>query len=69
MELARNESCASRSSEGSERRASPSDTPPMQTLREAVWSKVAGTLLKQVTIFGQYIFEGMGENYGGEEKG
>jgi len=47
MELARNESCASRSSEGSERRASPSDTPPMQTLREAVWSKVAGTLLKQ----------------------
>ena len=51
MELARNESCASRSSEGSERRASPSDTPPMQTLREAVWSKVAGTLLKQVTIF------------------
>ena len=51
MELARNESCASRSSEGSERRASPSDTPPMQTLREAVWSKVAGTLLKQVSIF------------------
>ena len=56
MELARNESCASRSSEGSERRASPSDTPPMQTLREAVWSKVAGTLLKQVIIFGQCIF-------------
>ena len=48
MELARNESCASRSSEGSERRASPSDTPPLQTLREAVWSKVAGTLLQQV---------------------
>merc|ERR1719370_2547702 len=47
MELARNESCASRSSEGSERRASPSDTPPLQTLREAVWSKVAGTLLQQ----------------------
>jgi len=47
MELARNESCASRSSDGSERRASPSDTPPLQTLREAVWSKVAGTLLKQ----------------------
>lgn len=46
MELARNES-GSRSSEGSERRASPSDTPPLQTLREAVWSKVAGTLLKQ----------------------
>merc|ERR1719284_1260542 len=27
--------------------ASPSDTPPLQTLREAVWSKVAGTLLQQ----------------------
>ena len=50
MELARNESCGSRSSEGSDvRRDSPSDTPPLQTLREAVWSKVAGTLLKQVS--------------------
>ena len=49
MELARNESVSSRSSEGSERRVSPSDTPPLQTLREAVWSKVAGTLLKQVS--------------------
>ena len=29
-------------------RASPSETPPFQTLREAVWSRVAGTLLKQV---------------------
>jgi len=49
MELARTESRGSRSSDGSgsERRGSPSDTQPFQTLREAVWSKVAGTLLKQ----------------------
>jgi len=47
MELARTESRGSRSSDGSDRRGSPSDTQPFQTLREAVWSKVAGTLLKQ----------------------
>lgn len=47
LEMARNESRGCRSSDGSERRGSPSDTPPLQTLREAVWSKVAGTLLKQ----------------------
>jgi len=49
MELARTESRGSRSSDGSnpERRGSPSETQPFQTLREAVWSKVAGTLLKQ----------------------
>lgn len=28
-------------------RVSPSETPPFQTLREQVWSRVAGTLLKQ----------------------
>ena len=33
---------------GEAQRASPSETPPFQTLREAVWSRVAGTLLKQV---------------------
>ena len=43
MELA---DSRSRSSDG-DRRLSPSETPPFQTLREAVWSKVAGTLLKQ----------------------
>eukprot|EP00092_Neocalanus_flemingeri_P019246 GFUD01020848.1.p1 GENE.GFUD01020848.1~~GFUD01020848.1.p1 ORF type:complete len:823 (+),score=169.54 GFUD01020848.1:611-3079(+) len=47
MELARTESRGSRSSDGSDRRGSPSETQPFQTLREAVWSKVAGTLLKQ----------------------
>jgi len=50
MELARTESRAgSRSSEGSERRGSPGSegAPPLQSLREAVWSKVATTLLKQ----------------------
>lgn len=48
MELARTESRGSRSSDGSERRGSPSESlQPFQTLREAVWSKVAGTLLKQ----------------------
>ena len=51
MELARTESRGSRSSDGSnpDRRGSPSETQPFQTLREAVWSKVAGTLLKQVS--------------------
>lgn len=44
LEMARTES---QSSDGSDKRVSPSDTPPLQTLREAVWSKVAGTLLKQ----------------------
>ena len=52
MELSRTDSRASRSSEASssassERRGSPSETQPLQTLREAVWSKVATTLLKQ----------------------
>jgi len=49
MELARTESRGSRSSDGSnpDRRGSPSEAQPFQTLREAVWSKVAGTLLKQ----------------------
>jgi len=47
MELARTESRGSRSSDGSDRRGSPNETQPFQTLREAVWSKVAGTLLKQ----------------------
>jgi len=51
MELARTESRGSRSSDGSDRRGSPSETlQPFQTLREAVWSKVAGTLLKQVHL-------------------
>ena len=52
MELSRTDSRASRSSEGSssassDRRGSPSESQPLQTLREAVWSKVATTLLKQ----------------------
>ena len=49
MELSRTESRASRSSEGSgsDRRGSPSEAQPLQTLREAVWTKVATTLLKQ----------------------
>jgi len=47
LEMARTESRGSGSSDGSDKRGSPSDTPPLQTLREAVWSKVAGTLLKQ----------------------
>ena len=55
MELSRTESRASRTSEASSassvssetRRGSPSETQPLQTLREAVWSKVATTLLKQ----------------------
>ena len=50
MELARTESRGSRSSDGSnpDRRGSPSETQPFQTmLREAVLSKVTGTLLKQ----------------------
>lgn len=42
LEMARTESRSS-----SDKRVSPSDTPPLQTLREAVWSKVAGTLLQQ----------------------
>ena len=47
IELSRTESRSS--SEGSERRgSSPNDSSqPLQTLREAVWSKVATTLLKQ----------------------
>jgi len=55
MELSRTDSRNSRSSDGSssnsnsgsERRGSPSETQQLQTLREAVWSKVATTLLKQ----------------------
>ena len=52
MELSRTDSRNSRSSDGSssnsnsgsERRGSPSETQQLQTLREAVWSKVATTL-------------------------
>ena len=51
MELSRTDSRASRTSDGSstssDRRGSPSESQPLQTLREAVWSKVATTLLKQ----------------------
>ena len=51
MELSRTDGRASRSSEGSgsgsERRGSPSDTQPAKTLRQAVWTNVATTLLKQ----------------------
>jgi len=55
MELSRTDGRASRTSEGSssssttssDRRGSPSEPQPLQTLREAVWSKVATTLLKQ----------------------
>ena len=53
MELSRTDGRASQSSDGSSsgsdhlRRGSPSDTQPSKTLREAVWTKVATTLLKQ----------------------